>query len=231
VFDSEAEATYVEFHLDAQRVFRKSLFNLDPYLNDPGRDRRRGLTLIARPSNACRLVFEKTIGELQQLLPGQYFYDPRDFHITTLTLKDAHEGFELSDELLRRYDRCIESTLEDSHAFDVAFRGLAATASTVMFQGHFARNTLNRIRESLRLAISAQNLGADLDARYKTGTAHVVAVRFMKVPEEPWRVFQALERYLDVDFGVTHIDRVYLVLNNWYMSHDKIEVLKAYTLR
>jgi hypothetical protein len=88
-FDPEAEATYARLC-----AFRSDL-RPDPHLADRDGDDRRGLSLIARlaPDVAQRLAAVQA--DLRGVLPGQYYYDRADFHITVLTLISCWSGFDL----------------------------------------------------------------------------------------------------------------------------------------
>jgi len=76
----------------------------DPHFINPGEDTRRGTTLIVRPSQECIEKFCHLLERLRAIAPDQYYYDPQDFHVTVLTLVDAHDAFELEKPIEAQYN-------------------------------------------------------------------------------------------------------------------------------
>lgn len=230
MFIKETEEVYQRLWFSAQEAFSQGNIQTDPHLSDLENDLRRGITLIARPSPVCVERFAELCHRLGEILPQQYFYDPRDFHITILTLVDAYAGFSLDETLVGLYDKVLSDVLSKSPPFEVMFGGISATPSTIMTQGHLRFNTINEIRDTLREALKRVGLGDTLDPRYKNMTAHSVVMRFKRLPDNPCAVFQQLEAFREIELGVSIVGTVYFVLNDWYMSHDKTRILREYKL-
>jgi 2'-5' RNA ligase len=230
MFVRETEEVYRELWLSAEESFSQGEVKVDPNLVGLYADLRRGITLIARPSSACIQQFTRLLAALKEILPGQYFYDPCDLHVTVLTLIDAHEGFRLDEVPIALYDQVMDDVLSHFAPFDILFRGITATASTIMVQGHLRTNDLNEIRAALRVELDRAGLADSLDRRYRNVTAHSVVARFKKPPRNPRASFEKLRAWRDIDFGLTTVNTLYFVQNDWYMSHAKIRILREYEL-
>ena len=50
-------------------------------LLDKAHDRRRGATLLIRPSATVSLQISQVLADLGQIEPDQYFYDPAELHV------------------------------------------------------------------------------------------------------------------------------------------------------
>lgn len=230
MFIREAEEIYRYLWLSAEEAFQQGELDLDPHLSDLENDLRRGITLVAWPSQPCVERFSQLADELKEILPGQYFYDPQDYHITILTLIDAYAGFDLDDTPIELYDRVLTDVLPTFPPFEVDFRGICVTPGTIMVQGHLRSNTVNEMRDALRQALGSAGLGDSLDSRYENVTAHSVIARFKGIPDHPEAVFRQLTAFRQVDLGTSVLDTVYLMLNDWYMSHEKVRTLHRYPL-
>ena|GEM_PF-417838 len=202
----------------------------DPHFIDPSNDTRRGVTLIVRPSQESVEKFCQVVERLRRIVPDQYYYDPQDFHVTVLTLADACDAFQLEKPTETQYNGVFLRTLPSFPPFRLVFRGLTVSPNTIMAEGHFFANTINEIRESLRHELGAIGLGTTLDTRYRNVTAHCTLARFIRVPANPSEFFAQIESFRDVDLGLTEIDTVQWVVNDWLMTHDRIRILREYRL-
>jgi 2'-5' RNA ligase len=89
---------------------------------------------------------------------------------------------------------------------------------------------LNVLRDRLREQLSQAGLGTSLDCRYRIVTAHVTILRFCAQPANLPALVAFLTSLRDHDLGTFRVDQVELVTNDWYMSHDRVEVLARYAL-
>jgi len=69
-----------------------------------------------------------------------------------------------------------------------------------------------------------------LDTRYRNITAHSTLARFIRVPTNPSELLAQIESFREMEFGVTEIDTVQWVVNDWLMTHDRIRILREYRL-
>jgi len=78
--------------------------------------------------------------------------------------------------------------------------------------------------------LAAAGLGATLDRRYRSVTAHMTILRFQAPPRDLPGMAAYLAALRDHAFGQFDVEQVDLVTNNWYMSHDAVTVLERYAL-
>jgi 2'-5' RNA ligase len=181
-------------------------------------DRRRGLTLIARPSPALRASFTTLLDHLVAAEPGQYRYPVPDMHVTILSLFTAVEDSARQLARLDDYRALVRTALDGIAPFDIDFDGIALSPGAIMARG-FARGTgLETLRERLRTGLRAQGLDASVDQRYRLVTAHATLLRFTAPLRQPAQFGALLTALRDQPLGRMRVDDVELVINDWYMS-------------
>ena len=82
--------------------------SLGAQLLDKAHDRRRGATLLIRPSATVSLQISQVLADLGQIEPDQYFYDPAELHVTVLSLFTGTEQPEPYFAQLPRYRSAID---------------------------------------------------------------------------------------------------------------------------
>ena len=209
---------------------REGRVTIDPLLASRAPDRRRCITLLARPSAAVQQSVAGFLDELRAIDPEQYYYHPTELHVTVLSLFTAtleHERY------LARYGdylAAVKAALAGAPAFGIEFTGVTLTREAVMIQGFPANTVLNDLRETLRNELRARHLTEGLDSRYLLQTAHMTAVRFRTALQDGRRFAGILERYRNHAFGRMQVQELNLVRNDWYMSRASVEVLERYQL-
>lgn len=221
---------YADLWSTARAAFLRNGGQIDPLLQERAPDARRGLTVIFRPHPAVTARVAAWLAEVAADEPVQYVYTPDQLHVTVLSLFTATPDYAPYFARLPRYLAALEAALSSLPPFAVAFRGVTASPSTVMVQGFPADNTLERVRDALRTAITAAGLGDDLDRRYRLVTAHLSALRLRAPLIDPARFVAHLDRARAFDFGVTQVDELLLVANDWYMTPGVVEVVRRYPL-
>ncbi len=209
---------------------RAGKVELDPVLQARVPDKRRGLSVMARPCRAVRQNVALFLKELGRLEPDQYYYTASELHITILSLFTAtieHRPFLAKRET---YHSAVEAALNHIESLQIEFAGVTASAGTVMIQGFFETDALLALRDRLRTELRVRGLGAGLDQRYRLRTAHMTVVRFRTPLLDPTRFARALERARDRPFGATTVRSLSLVENDWYMSHGATKTLKSYRI-
>jgi len=204
---------------------------LDPYLLDRAGDRRRGATLLIRPSAAVAAAVAEVLAELHHLEPDQYYYAPDELHVTVLSLFTGTTEPEPYLAQLPLYRRAIDEVLAAAPPFTLDFDGLTASPAAVLVQGYPAGPELEHLRASLRAAIQAVGLGHNLDRRYRITTAHMTAARFYRPLRDSRALAAALHSLRHRPFGPSSVDAIHLVENDWYMSRDRVHLLHTYPLR
>ncbi len=228
--DPSLSQLYDSLWEDAQDYFVRGRVEIDPHLADRAGDRRRGLTVLARPSPPVTAQFSAFIQELVQIAPDQYFYQPGEFHVTILSLFTATENFEPYYARIPTYLAALQAVLPQTERFTLSFKGITASRSCIMVQGFPHGAQLDSLREKLRQALSVYGFGRDLDQRYRIRTAHSTLLRFCRQPRDLARLLDVLGRYRNYDFGQMTVESLQLTKNDWYMSTDETEVLAEYPL-
>lgn len=227
---NEFSVLYDNLWQDAIKYFVKGSVQTDPHLLDLKNDKRRGLTIIVRPSQEVIQQFSSLVHTLKSIDPDQYYYLPNQFHITVLTLFSATENFAPFFEKIPEYRETIKSVLFNKGCFQIIFKGITASSSSVMVQGFTQNTLLNQLRDQLRDALQARALGKELDTRYYLNTAHSTIMRFRKQPQNLHLLLDTLARFREYDFGQTTIRTLQWVKNDWYMSAENVEILEEYHL-
>jgi len=203
---------------------------IDRHLSEREADRRRGITLIARPGPQATERIAGLIGELRAQEPEQYFYRPDELHVTVMTLVSASDSFDLSRTPLAAYQLILAGLLAQFRPFRIDFRGVTAGPGAVLVQGFAEGDRLNQLRETLRRALGRAGLGESLDTRYRIVTAHTTVMRFRAPLRAPQQLTMRLRAARKRDFDSTPVDRLDFVYNDWYMSHDRVRVLATYPM-
>ena len=203
---------------------------LDPFLKNRAGDRRRGVTLVARPCpEVCRRI-ENFLRQIASVAPEQHFYLPPEFHLTVFSVIPGSESWRESVKKLPGYLAALEEVLKDRPAFSAAFRGVTASPEAVMVQGFPAGAALAQLRDDLRSALSRRGLTDGLDRRYKIAAAHLTVVRFSTAMAD-WQPLKALlAAHRNTDFGETRVRSLQLIEGDWYASADSVRTLHEYPL-
>ncbi len=227
---TSAQAIYDSLWREAAARLTTGQPHLDPYLRPRQADPRRGISLIARPGPEVSARFNRLLDELKASEPEQYFYRPAEFHVTVLTLISASAQFERQRVPLAAYQAIFADLFRQFRPFQVEFRGVTASPGAVMAQRYIETDDLNQIRMAVRQALQATGLAAGLDTRYRIVTAHVTLMRFAAPLGDTARFLSRLNAARQEVFGATEINQLEFVLNDWYMSQDKVRLLAAYPL-
>lgn len=211
-------------------VIRSGRIESDPVLAARLPDRRRGLTLIARPSASVRQRVGALVDSLRVLEPEQHYYAPAALHLTILALFTATLH---PDPLLacsEQYKDAVGAALRGLAPIPVEFVGVTASSSAIMVQGFVDNEALNTLRNALRCQLLARDLGGELDGRYRLETAHMTIARFRSRLRNGARLAAALQGTRRQPFGATCIRSVSVVENDWYMSKGVTRTLKRFRL-
>jgi 2'-5' RNA ligase len=194
------------------------------------RDGRRGLSLVARLAPG---VVQRTglfLDAMREVEPEQYYYPPSDIHLTILSLLTAAEHNQEQLAYADDFTAAVEDALSGVSAFQLETIGVTLTASAVLAQGFPEADALQPIRERIRAVLRAQGLGGGLDRRYHQRAAHHTIMRFAAPLQSAERFEQAMTAYREYPFGSSTIARVDLAIHDWYLSADRLRILKTYIL-
>ncbi|GGH73414.1 2'-5' RNA ligase [Pullulanibacillus pueri] len=228
---SEMKATYERLWSQGIQGIQEQALRGDPHLFNKACDHRKGLTLICRPSPQIQETVIAFLKEAYQLEPEQYFYQASELHTTVLAIMTCHVDFNVSKGDVGSYIEVLETAVQDLRRFNIAYRGITASPDSVMIQGFPQDATLALIRENIRTRFKKYNLKSTLDERYSAHTAHMTCLRFKTAQLDNGSQFlRLLKQYRAFDFGTSPITELELVVNDWYMSVDKTEVLHTLSL-
>lgn len=220
---------YHNLYLESLQQIKADQYQLDPLL-DAETDTRAGLTLLIRPNHTVQKAIQRFLEQLKAIDPHQYYYPESDLHITVMAIISCYEGFALEQIEVAEYVRLIQKSLEGLNSFDINFRGLTASPSCILLQGFWKEDTLNHLRENLRLHFKNSNVQQSIDQRYAIQTAHSTVVRLRKPLLNKASWLEYMEGYRDFDFGTFTVDGVELVFNDWYQREEKVKKLHCFKL-
>lgn len=221
---------YEKLWSEAISAFERGEQQVDPVLSDKTGDLRRGVTLVLRPSLPVQRKVKQFLDQLATVCPGQYFYQPEEFHVTVLSIISGTEFWRKEIRKLAVCRAIIGEVLSRQHSFKVCFRGVTASPGTVMIQGFPIGGGLARIRDALRAAFAQNGLGDLLDRRYKVTAAHMTAMRFSKQEKNLKRLVSLLEENRRTDFGESEVNRLQLIWGDWYAARNIVRTLQKYPL-
>lgn len=228
--ETDLTPTYDALWQKARTAFLSGREQIDPLLRDRVPDARRGLTVIFRPQPTVAAQVAGWLGELAANAADQYVYTPGQLHVTVLSLFTATPEYAPYFARLPHYLAALDAALGSLPPFAVTFRGVTASPAAVMVQGFPADGTLENARAALRAAITQAGLGGDLDRRYRLTTSHLSALRLRAPLADPARFVAQLDAARSRDFGVTQVDELLLVANDWYMTPSVVDVVRRYPL-
>lgn len=193
-------------------------------------DQRRGMTVIARLAPDVLQRIGSFLNAVRQVEPHQYYYPLADIHLTVLSLFTAIEHPQPYLTRAGDYIAAVAVALASAKAFLLDTVGITLASDAVLTQGFPHDACLAQIRDRLRTALTEQGLGSGLDQRYSLRTAHNTVIRFTAPLQSADRFEDALHTYRHCPFGTSTITTLELVVNDWYLSSDRLVVLKTYKL-
>ena len=227
---SRLQSRYDRMWSESIGYLRSGTVEIDPVLAASRPDRRRGLTVIARPSVEVRTRVAAFLRELRGLEPHQYYYALSEFHVTVLSMFTATIDHDRFFAGVAEYQAAADSVLRRVAPIRIEFSGVTASPSAIMIQGYCHNGYLNEVRDELRQELRNRDLTEGLDARYRLETAHMTVMRFRAPLQNSGNFAAALEQARGRKFGASTIAAMTLVKNDWYMSRRTLEPVKRYSL-
>ncbi len=219
---------YDKLWSDAALAFERSEHSIDSHVSDKTNDLRRGVTLVLRPAEPARSAVADYIGQLREICPEQYFYQPEELHVTVLSIITMTQ---LWQQEMERFEACrpiIRDVLGRQRSFKIRFQGVTASRDSVLIQGFPMDNGLAAIRDALREAFGRAGFGDMIDRRYKVTAAHMSIMRFSRQCLEMKRLFAFLKESREAELGQCEISSLELILGDWYASADRVKTLEEY---
>ena len=227
---NEARQTYERLWNEAVSAFERNDLEFDRHLPNKAHDLRRGLALALRPSRIVQNSISTFLDELAEAAPGQYFYRPEEFHVTVLSIIPGSESWRDRFHHLAAYQSILREVLQRHRKFSITFQGVTASRGGVMIQGFPNDDTLAKLRDDLRAALRQNQLGEQLDARYKINTAHITVMRYCDANLDGKKLLALLKANRATNFGETRVENLELILGDWYASANTASTLSEYKL-
>jgi len=218
------------------RLFRESIDKickgeiLPDGMIDQTTDRRRGLTLLIRPTDNIKDGIYRFQKEMKSIDNEQHYQPATDLHVTALSIISCYDGFDLNEIDVPDYIRVISESIKEISKINLNFHGITASPEAVMIQGFPTDDGLKTLRERLRKNFGMTDLQQSIDSRYQLSTAHITSIRFRKALDSPARFAALLQQYREVDFGRMEVESVDLVYNDWYLSDSITKTLHRFRL-
>jgi 2'-5' RNA ligase len=200
-------------------------------LIDAAFDNRFGMTLIVRPDSETKMNIQSFLNDLKAIEPDQYYYPATDIHVTVLSVISCFDGFDLTKISISDYVAVILKSITQLKSFKIHFKGITASPSCIMVQGFLGDDTLNDMRDALRVNFQNSNLMQTIDQRYSLQTAHSTVVRFKTKMTRIEDYIHALESYRNFDFGTSEVNVLELVYNDWYQRIENRKELYQFKLK
>jgi len=220
---------YNQLYENAIQQISADSYQVDKLIDSP-KDKRFGVTLILRPSDAVKKEIQQFLRQVKQVEPMQYYYPNSDIHVTVMSIISCYNGFKLSQIRVEDYIEIIQQSIGDLGVFDVEFRGITASPSCLMIQGFFKDHTLNQFRDNLRKNFKKTDLEQSIDVRYSIQTAHSTVFRLRKQLSNKEEFLKIIDSYRDHYFGTFTVRALEFVYDDWYQRKEKVKTLYRFEL-
>jgi len=221
---------YANLYQDAILKIKSDTYQTDNLIDSPS-DKRFGITLLIRPDIQVKNRIQKFISDLKAIAPDQYYYPSSDIHVTVMSVISCYDGFDVAQIRLPDYVELIKKSISTYNRIEIEFRGVTASPSCIMVQGFLSDDTLNRMRDELRINFRNSNLEQTIDKRYSIQTAHATVVRFRKELTKKDAYIKVLDDYRDSYFGTSAVDSLELVCNDWYQRKEHVKELYRFEIK
>ncbi|RZJ71689.1 MAG: mutarotase [Flavobacterium sp.] len=223
------EEHYNQLHSTSAAKIKAGDYQIDPLLSTEN-DHRFGITLVARPDEQTKAKIQSFLSEVKEVEPHQYYYQNSDIHITVMSIISCYVGFKLEKIEIQDYIEIVNNVLKKYKSFSVQFKGLTASPAGILLQGFSNDDTLNEIRDELRLEFRKSQLEQSIDQRYAIQTLHSTIIRFKQELADKTQFLNFVENYRNFDFGTFEVKNIELVFNDWYQRAKHVKKLHVFEL-
>jgi len=129
------------------------------------------------------------------------------------------------------YNNIIQKSIENIKDLEIHFQGITASNSAIMLQGFPSNNSLDQLRNNLRMNFKNSGLQQSIDSRYAIQTAHSTVMRFREKIIDKEVLMKTLEEYRTFDFGKFRVEKIELVHNDWYQRNHFTQQLHEFELK
>ena len=141
-----------------------------------------------------------------------------------MDLIGAYDDFSISPHDLAAYQKALQNLMAKSKPFDVTLKGLIASPAGILATGYYS-DELTMLRQNLRHQLTDKLPVAE---RYPTCSGHVTIARFKAPLKAPPALLADLMSMQQLQFGTFTVDRLDLVIHDWY-NHD-VKKIAEYAL-
>ena len=227
--EARLTALYDQLWDNALLHIKNKGFDHDSLIDSP-LDSRFGITLLIRPSKKVNDAVQGFLARVKSVEPEHYYYPNPDIHVTVMPIISCYEGFELRQINRGDYIDLLKDCLNGLPRFSIEFRGVTASPSCIMIKGFPLDETLDEIRNRLRLAFKDSPLEQSLDKRYPLQTAHATVIRFKRPVRDQEAVLEQLDQFRHFYFGQFEVKELELVFNDWYQRKERVQKLFTFRL-
>lgn len=228
--DESPEQVYDRISTRAEAVFADDRVVADPYLLDRSADKRRGLSLVARPDGAVRDRLAASAADLLALEPDQHPYADGEFHVTILNLLPCAEPIDDTAHLISVFAKLTKNAASVCMPFSVRFRGALLASDCVVAKGYPMGSGLEDLRNRLRSEFRDAGLGHLVEREYRHITAHSTVFRFRTQLGDLHRFRARVAALADVDFGQCEVAAIQLIEHDWYLTETRTRLVGHYGL-
>ena len=190
-------------------------------LREPGSDRRFGVNLICRP--ACEVV--DRIAAIQRRLfefePEQYYYPPRDLHLTLVEICHSRTPEE-ADRIAAAVQRVAGSLFDNGPLVELDEPSLVFDRSAAALSFLPCDGQLQQLRKNTSEYLAGS--GITVQSRYAPASAHVTLLRYaapLKTGAPEWvEVLNHCDTTLATRWTLSSFWLTWC--GNWYGMHDRI---------
>jgi hypothetical protein len=226
---AEIEEHYQQMWHQALPLIRSNQTFHDPYLCGK-LDTRKGITLLARIDVPVNSAICEFLHEMHSLEPQQYYYPTSDLHVTVMSVVSCVEGYQLSVLDKPKYVDLINAIVKKIPCFGVEFNGITLAESGVLLRGFVNNQSLQQLRDTLRIDIKNADVPQSMDKRYTLMTAHSTVMRFKEPLKAPSLFVDFIQDNRQRYFGQLHVQQLELVVNDWYQRKSNTELLGKFDL-
>lgn len=226
----ETKAKFKTFAKEASARLDTGDPKIDERLLDLDGDKGLGLSLIIRPLDGVISLLSKFQEELKHISGDQHFYGPKEFHVAVMTLLAATQPTDITKHPIARYADVLREIVRHHQPFRIQLCGVTATLDCILFNGYYMDGTLDAIRSEIRDRVEELCLSGEIESRYRNDSAHMTVMRF-RTRQCVRELAQMVRKYEEVDFGMLPVLEIELVLNDWFMSAEKVKILETFKLQ
>ena len=224
------KAHYTKLYQESIQKIQLDSYQVDKLI-DSNNDKRFGITLLLRPVKPVKTNIQKFLSEIKSIEPNQYYYPNSDLHVTVMSIITCYDGFNLSQIRIEDYVDTIKKSIKGISCFDIEFMGLTASQNCLMVQGFLTNDTLNEVRDNLRINFKNTNLEQSIDKRYSIQTSHSTILRLKNKLNDKEKFLEKVNEYRDFYFGTFEVNTLELVFNDWYQRKEYVKTLYKFSLK